>query len=64
MADGSDDELSEDEDLDPIDAERKKRLRKADHLRRRAGEPLKPKIEELPKLQASFVSMLRMVLAE
>jgi hypothetical protein len=53
-----------DDDLDPISAERKRRARKQDHLRRTAGEPVKPHIEEVQKLKESFLSMLRMVLAE
>jgi hypothetical protein len=60
---GSSDEESADDDLDPIDAERKRRTRKADHLRRRAGEPLKPEILEICKLHPSFLAMLRMVLS-
>lgn len=62
--DNSSDEDSADEDLDPIVAERKRRARKQDHLRRSAGEPVKPVVAELPKLQSSFVAMLRMVLAD
>ena len=60
----SSDEDEEDDELDPIAAERKRRARKADHLRRTAGEPQKPHVEEVYKLQDSFISMLRMVLAE
>ncbi|KAH0545098.1 hypothetical protein FGG08_000869 [Glutinoglossum americanum] len=60
----SSDEEEEDDDLDPISAERKRRARKQDHLRRTAGEPQKPEVEELHKLQASFLAMLRNVLAE
>jgi hypothetical protein len=58
------DEDSADEELDPIAAERKRRARKQDHLRRTAGEPEKPKVEEIYRLKDSFLSMLRMVLAE
>jgi hypothetical protein len=58
------DENSEDDDLDPIAAERKRRARKQDHLRRNAGEPLKPEVKEILKLQDSFGIMLRQVLAE
>jgi hypothetical protein len=66
--DGTDSELDEDlddEDIaDPIEAERKKRAQTAEKLRRKAGEPKKPQIEELYKLSPSFVSMLRGVLAQ
>jgi hypothetical protein len=66
--DGTDSELEEDVDdediADPIEAERKKRAQTAEKLRRKAGEPKKPQIEELYKLSPSFVSMLRGVLAQ
>ena len=55
---------SEDDDLDPITAERKRRARRQDRLRRTAGEPTKPNIQEITKLRDSFGSMLRIVLAE
>jgi hypothetical protein len=61
---GSSDEDEEDDELDPIDAERKRRARRQDHLRRRAGEPVKPEVEEVLKLRDSFLVMLRMVLSE
>jgi hypothetical protein len=55
----------EDADInDPIEAERKKRAATAEKLRRKAGEPRKPQIEELYKLSPSFVSMLRGVLSQ
>ncbi|KAJ9218891.1 hypothetical protein DTO027B5_958 [Paecilomyces variotii] len=65
----SDDESDEsdenaDDDLDPIAAERKRRAKKRDHLRRAAGEPVKPEVKEVLKLQDPFVSMLRIVLAD
>lgn len=60
----SSDEEEEDDELDPIDAERKRRAKKQDHLRRTAGEPVKPVVTEVDKLMESFLSMLRMVLAE
>lgn len=60
----SSDEDSADEDLDPIVAERKRRAKKQDHLRRLAGEPVKPVVSELGRLQSGFVAMLRMVLAD
>lgn len=65
-ADDDDEESSlDDEDAaDPIAAERKRRARAAEQLRRKAGEPTKPPIEELLKLHPGFVSMLRNVLAE
>lgn len=63
-----DDELSGDENesddqADPIEAERRKRKKKQDHLRRRAGEPVKPVITEVPKLKEHFLLQLRQVLA-
>ncbi|KAG9244720.1 hypothetical protein BJ878DRAFT_542002 [Calycina marina] len=61
---GSEDEGSEEDELDPIQAERKRRARRQDHLRRGAGEPQKPEIVECGRLTESFLSMLRMVLAE
>ncbi|KUL88356.1 hypothetical protein ZTR_05002 [Talaromyces verruculosus] len=59
-----DDENSEDDDLDPIMAERRRRAKKQDHLRRSAGEPVKPEVKEVYKLQESFGMMLREVLAD
>jgi hypothetical protein len=59
-----DDENTSDDELDPIAAERKRRARMQDHLRRTAGEPTKPQVIEVEKLKDSFLSMLRMVLAE
>ncbi|KAH8149732.1 uncharacterized protein LAJ45_06363 [Morchella importuna] len=63
-----DDELSGDENesddqADPIEAERRKRKKKQDHLRRRAGEPIKPVVTEVPKLKEPFLLQLRQVLA-
>ena len=61
----SDDEDSiEDETIDPIVSERKRRAKKQDHLRRTAGEPQKPPVHEVLKMKEGFLSMLRMVLAE
>ena len=51
-------------DSDPITAERKRRAKKQDHLRRSAGEPQKPDVKELLGMRESFLGMLRMVLAE
>lgn len=58
------DEEEEDDDLDPITAERKRRAKKQDHLRRTAGEPVKPEVKEVEKLRESFLAMLRNVLAD
>lgn len=60
----SSDEEEEDDELDPIEAERKRRARKQDHLRRSAGEPVKPDVGEVYKLKENFLHMLRLVLAE
>jgi len=60
----SGDENESDDELDPIEAERKRRAKRQDHLRRSAGEPLKPEVSEVWKLKESFLSMLRMVLSE
>ncbi|KAI9679012.1 MAG: hypothetical protein M1822_007438 [Bathelium mastoideum] len=50
---------------DPIAAERKRRLRRQDHLRRSAGEPVKPPVEEeLGLLHSRFLDRLRRVLTE
>ena len=54
----------EDGDADPIAAERNRRARAADKLRRTAGEPVKPPIKELDGLKEGFLAMLRMVLAD
>lgn len=57
-------DAEEEEELDPIDAERKRRARRQDRLRRNAGEPAKPPVSEVHKLKDNFLIMLRMVLAE
>jgi hypothetical protein len=62
--DDSESESEDEEDADPIEAERKRRVRQRDVLKRSAGEPIKPVIEELPKMSEQFTAMLRMVLAE
>lgn len=54
----------EEDDLDPIAAERRRRVKKQEHLRRTAGEPVKPEIQEILKLTDSFGAMLRLALAE
>ncbi|SMQ45922.1 unnamed protein product [Zymoseptoria tritici ST99CH_3D7] len=67
MGDEDDDEDSESEDddgEDPIGAERKRRQKRQDMLKRTAGEPIKPEIQELHKMMPSFLAMLRMTLAE
>jgi hypothetical protein len=53
-----------DEDADPIVAEQKRRQKAAERLRRSAGEPQKPPVEELNKLMPAFLVELRGVLAE
>jgi len=60
----SGDEDEADDDLDPISAERRRRLKAQDRLRGKAGEPQKPVVTEVLKLQPSFLSMLRQVLAD
>lgn len=62
--DESSDEDEAEDELDPIAAERRRRSKAQDRLRRSAGEPQKPAVSEVHKLQPSFLSMLRMVLAE
>lgn len=62
--DDEDEESEDDDDGDPIEAERKRRTRQRDLLKRSAGEPVKPPLEELPKMSEQFTAMLRMVLAE
>mgnify|MGYP007098515783 CR=1 FL=1 len=57
-------DLDDEEDLDPISAERRRRVKQQDQLRRTAGEPVKPDISEILKLSESFGVMLRQVLAE
>lgn len=59
----SDSEAEDDGDLDPIAAERKRRQRRQDLLKRNAGEPVKPEIGEIYKMWEGFVDMLRVVLA-
>lgn len=60
----SSEDEEEDDDADPISSERKRRARKQDHLRRSAGEPMKPAVSELGKMKEGFLAMLRMVLAD
>lgn len=61
--DFSSDEDESDDAADPIEAERRRRKKKQDHLRRRAGEPEKPVVSEVLKLNADFLLQLRQVLA-
>lgn len=64
-ASDSSDEGSEDDELDdPIAVERRRRIKKQDQLRRTAGEPVKPDVHEILKLEDTFVVMLRHVLAD
>ena len=61
----SDEDEDEDEiGIDPIVAERERRAKKQDQLRRRAGEPVKPDVQEIGKMKEGFLAMLRIVLAE
>ena len=64
--DPDDDSLSDDaEDADPIAAERRRRQRRRQGvLRRDAGEPEKPRIEEVYRLMPAFIVSVRRVLAE
>lgn len=64
--DDSEEEANEaaDDDLDPIQAERKRRAKRQDRLRRSAGEPTKPTVAEVHKLKENFLEMLRQVLAD
>ncbi|KAL1860646.1 hypothetical protein VTK73DRAFT_7230 [Phialemonium thermophilum] len=60
----SDSEMEAEDELDPIDAERRRRAKRQDRLRRTAGEPEKPVVTEVHKLRDNFLVMLKMVLAE
>lgn len=60
----SEGELEAEDEMDPIDAERMRRAKRQERLRRNAGEPVKPVVEEVHKLKDNFLVMLRMVLAE
>ncbi|KAL8918523.1 MAG: hypothetical protein Q9172_005393 [Xanthocarpia lactea] len=61
---GSDSREDSEEDANPIAAEQKRRAKKQDHLRRNAGEPVKPEVKQLKNLREGFLSMLRLVLAD
>ena len=57
-------EQEAEEEMDPIEAERQRRSKRQDRLRRTAGEPEKPDISEIHRLKENFLVMLRIVLAE
>ncbi|KAI0004004.1 succinate flavoprotein subunit [Xylariaceae sp. FL0662B] len=59
--DGSDDEAEaeQEDELDPIEAERRRRAKRQDRLKRSAGEPKKPAVSELHHLKDNFLEMLR-----
>ncbi|KAI4173492.1 MAG: hypothetical protein LQ348_006563 [Seirophora lacunosa] len=61
---GSESAEDGEEEANPIAAERRRRAKKQDHLRRSAGEPVKPEVSQLKGLREGFLSMLRMVLAD
>ena len=63
--DGSEEEAEaeREDELDPIEAERRRRAKKQDRLRRSAGEPEKPQVSEVHHLMDNFLVMLREVLA-
>lgn len=61
---GSEAEEEAEDEMDPIEAERRRRAKRQDRLRRTAGEPVKPAVSEVHKLKDNFVVMLRQVLAE
>ncbi|KAI1459037.1 succinate flavoprotein subunit [Annulohypoxylon moriforme] len=59
--DGTDDEAEAEieDELDPIDAERRRRAKRQDRLKARAGEPQKPVVSEVHNLKENFIEMLR-----
>jgi Domain of unknown function in PX-proteins (DUF3818) len=62
---GSDQEDEKEYDAEEaIGAERMRRRKQAERLRRTAGEPKKPEVKEVNKLMADFLLQLRRVLAE
>ncbi|XXG94599.1 hypothetical protein Hte_000856 [Hypoxylon texense] len=63
--DGTDNEVEaeEEDEMDPIEAERRRRAKRQDRLKARAGEPKKPDVSEVHLLRENFVTMLRQVLA-
>jgi len=60
----SSDEDDSSDELDPIAAERRRRNKAQDRLRRSAGEPVKPEVHQVIRMQEGFGAMLRAVLAE
>jgi hypothetical protein len=64
--DGSEEEAeaAAEDELDPIEAERRRRAKRQDRLRRSAGEPEKPAVSEIHKLEENFLVMLRDVLSD
>ncbi|KAI0194554.1 hypothetical protein F4808DRAFT_453048 [Astrocystis sublimbata] len=52
-------EAEAEDELDPIEAERLRRSKKQDRLRRSAGEPVKPPVSEVHRLRDNFLVMLR-----
>lgn len=62
--DGSESEAEEDDNVDPIEEERRRRAKMQKTLRRRAGEPKKPEVSEVHKLTDNFLVMLRDILAD
>ncbi|KAI2628944.1 succinate flavoprotein subunit [Xylaria nigripes] len=56
---GEEVEAEEEDELDPIEAERRRRAKKQDRLRRSAGEPTKPVVSEVYRLKDNFLIMLR-----
>ncbi|KAM0332437.1 hypothetical protein ACHAQA_002718 [Verticillium albo-atrum] len=57
-------EAEQEDQLDPIAAERQRRAKRRDRLRRSAGEPTKPHVSEVLKLKENFLVMLRETLAQ
>ena len=61
------DDLAFEEETDEGDLilmEKKRKARELELLRRTAGQPVKPKIEELQKMKDNFITELKQVLAE
>ncbi|KAK4178673.1 succinate flavoprotein subunit [Triangularia setosa] len=54
-------ELEIEDEMDPIEAERRRRARRQDRLRRNAGEPEKPNVEEVHKLTENFLPRMSAV---
>jgi hypothetical protein len=60
----STDDMDDDYLSDPIAAERHIREKQKERLRRTAGEPQKPPVQELNKLMPAFLKQVRKVMAE